>query len=273
MISHAQNSEDVILDRALRADTGFYVDVGVASPTIASVTKHFYDLGWSGINIEPLPSYAAELRLERPRDTTIEAVAGSAPGRSTLYVVETDPDLSTLDSERQVELAAEGEATTPREVDVVTLDQVLEEAGPATIDFLKIDVEGAERDVLEGLDLNRWRPRVLVVESTAPNAQVPTHQQWEDLVTGRGYRYASFDGINRYYVPEEESLLAGLLGPANVLDHFQPQSVVLLHDEIDRLRTYVAQLELEISQKNEEMAKAEAYARRLEALVAAQSPE
>ncbi len=273
MISYAQNNEDVILDRALHADTGFYVDVGAASPTIASVTKHFYDLGWSGINVEPLSTYVTELRQERPRDITVEAVAGAVPGRRTFYIVDADPDLSTLDVERQGELSADGEQTTPYEVEVVTLDHLLEEANPTTIDFLKIDVEGAEREVLEGLDLARWRPRVLVVESTAPNAQVPTHQLWEDLVTGRGYRYASFDGINRYYVPEEESSLVGQLGPANVLDHFQPASVVLLDEEIDRLRTYVAKLELEIFQKNEQMAICEGYARELEGLLAAHKRE
>src|SRR5664280_2104755 len=88
MVSYAQNREDVVLDRALHASTGFYVDVGAASPTVASVTRHFYELGWSGINIEPLPEYVAELRLERPRDQTIQAVAGASPGQGVLQLVE-----------------------------------------------------------------------------------------------------------------------------------------------------------------------------------------
>ena len=79
MISYAQNLEDVVLQRALRAPVGFYVDVGAASPSIASVTRHFYDHGWSGINIEPLPEYVAELRVARPRDWTVRAVAGASP--------------------------------------------------------------------------------------------------------------------------------------------------------------------------------------------------
>ena len=243
MISYAQNREDVVLDRALRAPTGFYVDVGAASPSIASVTRHFYELGWSGINLEPLPGYVDELRRERPRDTTIEAVAGSASGTCTFHVVNSDPDLSTADADRIGDLATEGEATTERTVQMVTLDDVLAEAAPPAIDFLKIDVEGAERDVLLGIDLSVWRPRVVVVEATVSNTQIPNHAKWEDLLTGRGYRYASFDGINRFYAAEEEPGLVDLLGPANVLDEFTPAWLQLINEELARLRGYIGRLE------------------------------
>ena len=216
MISYAQNQEDVILDRALHSPTGFYVDVGAASPSIASVTRHFYEMGWSGINIEPQESYVAELRLQRPRDLSIQAAAGAVPGTCTFHVVDSNRDLSTYDDSRVADLASEGEPTTTQVVEVVTLDDVLDRAQAGAIDFLKIDVEGAERDVLLGIDLTRWRPRVLVVESTVANTQIPNYGKWEDLVVGRGYVFASSDGINRYYVPEEEMSLIDRLGPANL---------------------------------------------------------
>jgi len=251
MISFAQNREDVVLDRALHASSGFYVDVGAASPSIASVTRHFYELGWSGINLEPLPGYAAELRAERPRDTTVEAAVGSASGSCTFHMVDSDPDLSTADPNRFEALVAEVEPTTELEVRMVTLDEVLAEARPTAIDFLKIDVEGAERDVLLGIDLTVWRPRVVVVEATVSNTQLPNHQKWEELLTGRGYLYASFDGINRFYAAEEEPGLVDLLGPANVLDDFIPASLQLINEELARLRGYIAHLEQEIGRRDE----------------------
>src|ERR1700722_15992604 len=125
MISYAQNHEDVILQRALGSAVGFYVDVGAASSMIASVTRYFYDIGWSGINIEPLPEYAAELRRERPRDRNIEAAAGASPGRCTFHVVHGNHDFSTFDDVRVSDLAQQGEETTPLEVEVVTLNDVL----------------------------------------------------------------------------------------------------------------------------------------------------
>jgi FkbM family methyltransferase len=264
MISYAQNHEDVVLDRALGAPNGFYVDVGAASPLTASVTRHFYDLGWSGINIEPLGGYVAELRRERPRDWTIEAVAGSSPGQSGFYVVQSDQDLSTFDPLRVEAIMAEGIRTEKQLVDVVTLNDVLEEAKPATIDFLKIATEGSEREVLEGIDLGVWRPRVLLIEATFPNSQVPSHGGWEDLVLDQDYRFASFDGINRFYVPEEESALIDLLAPANVLDRFIPAYVQLINEELERTRSAYIRIEHEITQKNDLIEATTEYVRRLE---------
>lgn len=264
MISYAQNFEDVVLDRALRARTGFYVDVGAASPSTASVTRHFYDLGWSGINIEPLPDYVAELRLARPRDWTVEAVAGASPGQSSFHVVATDQDLSTFDPRRVEEMTAEGIRTDERSVEVVTLNEVLERAKPVIIDFLKIDTEGTEREVLLGIDLRVWRPRVLVIEATFPNSQIPSHGDWEDLVLKEGYLFASFDGINRFYAAEEESTLIDLLAPANVLDQFVPAYVQLINEELERLRSAYARIEHDIALKDDQIEATAEYVRHLE---------
>lgn len=250
MISYAQNCEDVVLDRALHASSGFYVDVGAASPSVASVTRHFYELGWSGINLEPLPGYSAELRRDRPRDITIEAAAGSRSGTCSFNIVDSDPDLSTADARRIGELVAEAEPMTERTIRIVTLDEVLADAEPKMVDFLKIDVEGAERDVLLGINLAIWRPKVIVVEATVSNSQLRNHQKWEELLTGRGYLFASFDGINRFYAAEEESELVELLGPANVLDAYIPASLQLINEELARLRSYIAHLETEIGRRD-----------------------
>jgi hypothetical protein len=70
-ISYAQNNEDVLLWRALgHVQDGFYIDVGASDPVEHSVTRAFYDAGWRGINIEPLPAH-------------IEAFASSARATST----------------------------------------------------------------------------------------------------------------------------------------------------------------------------------------------
>jgi len=264
MISYAQNLEDVVLDRALHAPSGFYVDVGAASPSTASVTRHFYELGWSGINIEPLPEYVSELRLARPRDWTIEAVAGASPGQSSFHVVESDQDLSTFDPRRVEQMRAEGIRTNERLIEMVTLNDVLEQAQPMAIDFLKIDAEGTEREVLLGIDLRMWRPRVLLIEATFPNSQIPSHGEWEDLVLKEGYLFASFDGINRFYAAEEESSLIDRLAPANVLDQFVPAYMQMINEELERLRSAYARIERDIALKDDQLASAADYARHLE---------
>src|SRR5438270_228594 len=71
VISYAQNREDVVLARAFDRHTGFYVDVGAGSPVIHSVTNHFYERGWRGINIEPLELWQRQLAKARPRDINL----------------------------------------------------------------------------------------------------------------------------------------------------------------------------------------------------------
>jgi hypothetical protein len=76
MLSYAQNREDVLLARALSSvKNGFYVDVGANDPVHDSVTKHFYDQGWSGINIEASPTWFAKLQEQRPKDLNLNLAA------------------------------------------------------------------------------------------------------------------------------------------------------------------------------------------------------
>ena len=97
LISYAQNFEDVMLWRALKhVESGFYIDVGANDPEIDSVTKAFYEQGWWGINIEPIPQWFERLQKERPRDINLQLAAGSEPGEITLFEI-TDTGLSTAE--------------------------------------------------------------------------------------------------------------------------------------------------------------------------------
>ncbi len=83
--------------------------------------------------------------------------------------------------------------------------------------------EGHEREVLEGADFTRFRPRVLVIEATRPNSTEPTHQRWERLILVHGYQFAVFHGLNRYYVRnEDERLIPALALAPNVFDDYTP---------------------------------------------------
>ena len=73
------------------------MDVGALHPEIDSVTKWFYDQGWSGINMEPVPEMFAVIEAARPRDINIRAAAGAAPGTADMAVVSDSMGLSSLD--------------------------------------------------------------------------------------------------------------------------------------------------------------------------------
>ena len=219
-ISYAQNGEDIVLARAFGGSDGFYVDVGANEPTHDSVTRLFYERGWRGVNVEPQPDCFVRLCAERPADVNVAVGVGSKPGRLVFYYVPDAPGMSTMSAVRAEQLWAGGYATEQREVEVVMLDDLFaEHVGDRTVDFLKVDVEGLEDEVLGGFDWTRWRPRAVVVESSD---EVST---WERRLVEHGYRRTLWDGINVFFVRDED---AAELGPAlsipatTVLDSYDP---------------------------------------------------
>lgn len=222
-ISYSQNAEDVLLWRALgHVANGFYIDVGANDPEEHSVTKAFYDAGWRGISIEPLPSFHQAFLDQRPRDVNLAVAAGSENGELTLYDTPqvrgwASPEQSVAQLHR-----SEGHEVVELRVPVRTLASVCEEhVRDQQIHFLKIDVEGFEGEVIKGMDFARWRPWVLVIEATLPNSRETNHSSWEHLVTGQRYRFVWFDGLNRYYVAEEHAELLPHFGiQPNVFDDY-----------------------------------------------------
>lgn len=225
-VAYGQNAEDVVLHRALRdVDKGFYIEVGANDPTVLSISRAFYDAGWRGIEIEPVPSLAEEFARQRPRDQVVHAAITTADtAEVTLHLIE-GTGLSSLDagvSDQHVEAGYEAQEIR---VPARTLDSVLHEADvPEDIHFMVIDTEGTEADVLASVDMTRWRPWILVIEATRPLTTEPTHQFWEDSVLAAGYQFCLFDGVSRFYVAAEHAdrLRDPLSYPANVLDGYTP---------------------------------------------------
>jgi FkbM family methyltransferase len=221
-ISYAQNFEDVMLWRALkRVDQGFYIDVGANDPDHDSVTKAFYERGWRGINVEPVPQWFERLEKARPRDINLQLALGAEPGAITLYEIP-DTGLSTAEKKFAERHEAEsGFQNRQLRVEVDTLSRVCERFHPAPIHFLKIDVEGAEKAVLQGTDFSQIRPWIILIEATLPLSVEVSYSEWEPLLLNAGYEYVYFDGLNRYYVAgEHENLKAALKTPPNVFDDF-----------------------------------------------------
>jgi FkbM family methyltransferase len=221
MVSHAQNFEDVMLARALgNIKDGFYVDVGAWNPNIETVTRHFYERGWRGINVEPVPAYYAMLKTSRPRDINLCVAAGKENGRTAFTVIHST-GMSTLDASIATKQERHGFPHDEVEVEVRTLNAIFEQYAPADVHFLKVDCEGTEADVVNAFDLHRYRPWVLLVEAVDPSARVETHADWESHVLEAGYRFVYFDGLNRFYLaPEHEELAQHFRLPPNVFDDF-----------------------------------------------------
>ncbi len=237
-VSYAQNQEDVMLYRALRdVRRGFYIDVGAQDPVVDSVTKAFYDRGWRGINIEPSSEYFQRLQAERPHDINLATAVGKETGVITFYEV-LHTGLSTTRAGYAQRHSLTGHEVTAREVPCTTLDQICQEHRVGTVHFLKIDVEGSERAVLEGFSFTSVRPWLVVVEATEPNTDRQLFAEWEELLINRNYRFIYFDGLNRFYAAEEHADLAGHFShPPNVFDQYVSYQFWQLREELRELRT------------------------------------
>lgn len=218
-LSFAQNFEDIVLWRALSdVGQGFYIDVGANDPIEDSVTKAFYDRNWHGINVEPVLEHYDALMRDRPRDINLPCALGEKPGRLMLYEIDAR-GLSTNAAEIAERYRVSGRVSGEREVEIRTLEDVCLQYVHGDIHFLKIDVEGFERNVLLGADFTRFRPWILVIESTEPNSPVDNSAVWESIVIDAGYEFAYFDGLNRFYVAAEHIGLKSRLALApNVFD-------------------------------------------------------
>lgn len=250
MLSYAQNGEDVLLRRLFAEDhVGFYVDVGAHHPVHDSVTCYFHRRGWTGINIEPLPEAFAKLAQERPADVNLNVGVSDAAGELRFYECLDHPALSTFSAEVAAHHRREGSRFVEHAVPVVTLADVFARHVDREVDFLSVDVEGLEREVFESADFERWRPRVVLVEATHPNSPIVSHEAWEHLLTRAGYLLATFDGLNRFYVRQEDAdLCERLRTPLNVFDNFVPYRYWLWQQEAKNLR---AQLE-DLSRRQQE---------------------
>lgn len=218
MVSYAQNREDVLLDRVFKGvATGFYIDIGAFDSTMGSVTKTFYDRGWSGVNVEPGPIFD-ELARERPRDINVKAVVTDQEGEVDFFEDLVDPGMSKVAGESSV---AESGGHSVR-VRAVTLNSLVAQyAGGREINFLKIDAEGSEAAIVKSTDWISFRPLVLIIEATAPWSNELVNQDWEPTLLANNYLRAYFDGINVFYVRAESSdLLGHFQRPVNVLDNY-----------------------------------------------------
>ena len=170
--SYAQEGEDMILRRVFEGQSsGFYVDVGAPHPMRFSNTYFFYKRGWRGINIDAMPGSMKLFQKIRPEDTNLE-IPIAAENKVLTYHIFNEPALNGFDP--QLSAAREAQPNRYKVIKTVDLrtkrlDQVLDEHLPEnrTIDFLSIDVEGLDFDVLQSNNWEKYRPNVILVEILA----------------------------------------------------------------------------------------------------------
>ena len=254
-ISYAQNFEDVMLWRALKhVEQGFYVDIGAQNPVTDSVSLAFYENGWRGVHIEPSPRYASMLREQRPDEVVIQAAIGTKHSDGLTFYEIPETGLSTADEATAHRHQDSGFTVRNIVVPCLTLDEALAPFAGREIHWLKIDVEGYERQVIEGWEAESIKPWIVMIESTLPLSQTMSNEDWEPMVLAKGYQFAYFDGLNRFFVSSNhlDLMEAFKCGP-NVFDGFALSGessapfCALLNDKIRQAEARVQQAEHQLA--------------------------
>ena len=224
-------------------ERGFYIDAGAWSPDADSVTRLFSERGWRGINIEPNRELFAKLAERRPDDVNLNLAVGARECLATINLVKDGGSgLSTMRDDYARLHQAQGWEIEQATVSQSTLSTIWSKHVPPYHDvhFLKIDVGGDEKAVLDGNDWTRNRPWVVLLEATLPNTEIECHQEWEPILLEADYVFAYADGLNRFYVSKERAdLLRAFAYPPNVSDKF-------ISAETDNLRAAIERSEVRI---------------------------
>ena len=178
-----------------RKRDGYFIEVGANDPRGGSQTWLLEQQGWRGILVEPQAALYQKLVAARPRSRVHQAACGAPDkcGLATLHVASQD-GFSTL----QPQADSHGINFVGNEtVQVVTLDSLIETEGNPRIDFVSIDVEGAELEVLRGFSLERHRPELVLIEDGVRN--LDKHH----AMTAHGYKLVKRTVLNNWYVPRE----------------------------------------------------------------------
>jgi FkbM family methyltransferase len=201
-----QDGEDLILDRLLgHQKIGFYIDVGAHHPIRFSNTYLFYKRGWHGINIDAMPGSMHAFSRLRPRDINIEVGVAQEPGLLKYYQFN-EPALNTFDEQE----AAHKNVPPYRLINtacvpVERLKHLLEQHLPAgqDIDFMSVDVEGKDHEVLSSNDWDRYRPRIVLAETLRTDLLTLRDCPVAQLLIRVGYRPVAKAYNTSFFAREE----------------------------------------------------------------------
>ena len=193
---------------------GFYVDVGAYHPVLFSNTYFFYLHGWRGLNIEARPGSRQLFETARPRDINLEMGVSRNVGELTYYVVGEDSTMNSFSREflEEIDMLKEVKREVP--VPVLPLADVFRKYLPANqpIDFLTVDAEGHDLEVLESNDWERFRPSFVVSEDTAT---VADESEIVRVMRSHDYEVCAqntiiLDKITEYFFVDRSVLTASL---------------------------------------------------------------
>ncbi len=198
------NEELIVRDFFHDKRGGVFLDVGCATP-ISNNTTYYLEkhLGWSGIAIDALPEYGPAWEKTRPNAKFFSYAVAETSGETVTFYRARAPALSSL-SEKNIQKW--GGQSEPIQVTTITLTKLLDDNGITKVDFMSLDIEGAEGPALQGFDIGRFKPDLVGIEFGVSEEQDRFVLAY---MIENGYeridRYKIYDHVNSYFRRSSES--------------------------------------------------------------------
>ena len=204
--SYAQFGEDILVDSIfwyLHIAKPLYLDIGAFDPKFLSNTFYFYKKGGRGVCVEPDPARRAAFRRVRRQDLCLSVGVGAEDKAAVPFYVLSEPSLSTFDQAGAEKCEAAGSAKIRAviSVPVCSLNTLIEKHLPRCPDFLSVDVEGLDLEILQALDFSRFRPAVICAETLDFSTQ-QKQTNVRDFLQTKNYRVQADTVINTIFVDE-----------------------------------------------------------------------
>ncbi len=202
---YSQFGEDLIIKSITKnKNKGFYVDVGAHHPFRYSNTRLLYKRGWRGINVEPNHYTIKLFRIFRRRDINLEIGVGSEDGVADYYYF-SDPAYNTFSREQMEESLKNNKWLKLKKkvnLSISTLKTILTKYLPAgvPVDFLNVDVEGLDMVVLLSNDWEKFKPRIISVESPNFDLDRPNEDETYNYLKNLGYKLEAVTGCSLIFV-------------------------------------------------------------------------
>ena len=192
---YSQEGEDIVLNTLFGYQyQGIYVDVGAHHPLAWSNTKKLAEIGWWGLDIDPMPGTAALFRKHRPRDICLEAAIDIGRGEHLSYwMFRDEPRWNCLAASEPVN-TRDGQTFRPDtriEVPTMTIAEALERAKLPRVDLVNLDIEGGEEYILRHWPWDRCRPTAICVEIIGKPAAEVASLPLTRFLAGQGLVFAS----------------------------------------------------------------------------------
>jgi hypothetical protein len=196
--SFSQEGEDIIIDVLLNyKEKGFYVDFGALHPMRFSNTMHFYSRGWNGVNVDAMPGSMQLFDKIRPRDINVEAGIYGEGGQELIFWKFEEPALSTFDAEAAERLIKSGWKLLDKIlINTYSPMQILDKYVGANqeIDFIDIDIEGFDEQIINSIDWKKYRPIIVSTEKKYSDKIEPNQ-----ILIDNGYNMVAFTGRTAIY--------------------------------------------------------------------------